>query len=58
MPKSAKGGSRSKSHPQYRDARTGEFIKEQQANRMKPENVVKERVPNPGHGDTDRGKKK
>ncbi|MGQ0673991.1 MAG: hypothetical protein ACT4N2_14095 [Hyphomicrobium sp.] len=28
-----------------------------QADRMKPERVVKERVPNPGRGDTGRGKK-
>jgi len=60
MPKSGKSGSGggSKSHPQYRDARSGEFVTERQADRMKPKNVVRERVPNPGHGDTDRGGKK
>jgi len=47
----------SKTHIQYRDARTGEFISEKMADRMKPENVVKERVPNPGYGDTDRSNK-
>jgi hypothetical protein len=43
---------------QYRNAKDGQFKTEKQAERMKPENVVKERVPNPGYGDTGRGKKK
>jgi hypothetical protein len=57
MAKPSKSGG-SKSHPQYRDTKTGEFIPKQDAVRMKPERVVKEQVPNPGHGDTGRGKKK
>lgn len=35
---------------EYRHAGTGQFISEATANRMKKENVVKETVPNPGHG--------
>ena len=59
MAKSGKsGGGRSQSHTQYRSAKDGRFKTEKQAERMKPENVVKERVPNPGYGDTGRGKGK
>jgi hypothetical protein len=59
MSKSGKsGGGGSQSHTQYRSAKDGQFKTEKQAERMKPENVVKERVPNPGYGDTGRGKKK
>lgn len=59
MAKSGKPQGRgSESHVQHRDARTGEFVSERQADRMKPENVVRERVPNPGHGDTGRRKGK
>jgi hypothetical protein len=59
MSKSGKSsGSGSQSHTQYRSAKDGQFKTEKQAERMKPENVVKERVPNPGYGDTGRGKKK
>lgn len=47
-----------KSHEQFRNAGNGQFITEKKADRMNPNNVVKERVPNPGHGDTGRGKKK
>lgn len=42
---------------QYRSAKDGRFKTEAQAKQMKPENVVKERVPNPGHGDTGARKK-
>ncbi len=59
MAKSGKsGGGGSQSHTQYRSAKDGRFKTEKQAARMKPENVVKERVPNPGYGDTGRGKGK
>jgi hypothetical protein len=59
MSKSGKSGSSgSQSHVQHRDARSGQYVTERQADRMKPENVVRERVPNPGHGDTGRGGRK
>ena len=48
--------SKNKSHTQYRSTRSGQFLTENQAKRMKPENVVKERVPNPGYGSSDRKK--
>ena len=54
--RSSAGGART--HTQYRSAKDGRFKTEAQAARMKPENVVKERVPNPGYGDTGRGKGK
>ena len=54
----AKKPSGPKTHTQYLDARTGEFVDKNRAQRMDPAKVVKERVPNPGHGDTGRGKKK
>ena len=54
--KSSGGGSRTRT--QYRSAKDGRFKTEKQAARMKPENVVKERVPKPGYGDTGRGKGK
>ena len=57
MPKSGKSGGGSRTHVQYRSAKDGRFKTEKQAERMKPEHVIKERVPNPGYGDTGRGKK-
>lgn len=54
--KSGTGGSRTRT--QYRSAIDGRFKTEKQAARMKPANIVKERVPNPGYGDTGRGKGK
>ena len=53
----AKGG-KSQSHTGYRSAKDGRFKSEAQAKQMKPENVVKEQIPNPGRGDTGRGKGK
>lgn len=47
-----------KTRPGYRDANNGQFITEQQANRRNKANWIKERIPLPGRGDTDRGKKK
>jgi hypothetical protein len=40
-----------------RDAKTGEFIKVQEAKR-RPATTVVERLPLPGHGDSDRKPKK
>ena len=48
----AKKPSGSKTTVRFRDAGSGQFVKETKANRMKPENVVRERVPKPGYGDT------
>ena len=42
----------SKTTVRYRNAGNGKFVKPGVAKRMKPENVVKERVPKPGYGDT------
>ena len=58
MAKSGKSGGGSRTHTEYRSAKSGRFLTEGRAKQMKPENVVKERVPNPGYGDTGRGKKK
>jgi len=56
MAKSGKSGSGGpRSRVQNRDAKTGHFLTRQQASKRKPENVVRERVPNPGYGDTGRG---
>ena len=43
---------------QYRDAKTGKFISESQANSRKPGEVVKQMVPNPGHSLKPRKNKK
>ena len=48
----AKKGGNSKTTRRYRDAGTGRFLTDQQGQRRKPENVVRERVPKPGYGDT------
>lgn len=48
---------KSKSHLGGRDARTGQFIPIPEA-RSRPDSAVVERIPNPGRGDTGRGKKK
>jgi len=42
--------SKKKTRSEYRNAGNGRFITEGKAKKMKKENVVKERVPNPGHG--------
>jgi len=49
--------STNKTRTGYRDADSGQFIKENEAKRN-PKESVKERIPLPGHGDTGRGKKK
>lgn len=52
MPKSGKSSGSSRTHESYRSAKTGRFVPEGRAKQMNPANVVKERVPNPGYGDT------
>ncbi len=44
-----------KTHKAGRDAKTGEFITVEEAERRKATAIV-ERVPNPGYGDTDHSK--
>jgi hypothetical protein len=44
--------SKSKSTLHWRDAETGRFLTDKQAERKPPSQVVHERVPKPGHGDT------
>lgn len=44
-------------HPVYRDAKTGRLISERKADQLPPSRVVREQMPNPGRGDTGRGKK-
>ncbi len=46
--------SKEKTHTGYRDSKTGQFVKEQTANR-RPASTQKESIPNPGRGDTNRG---
>ena len=41
-----------KTRSQFRSAKTGLFLSEQQAKRRDPSQVVKGRVPLPGRGDT------
>lgn len=45
------------SHTGYRSSKTGRFVKPGQAKRH-PGTTQKESIPNPGRGDTGRGKKK
>lgn len=52
----AKKGSKPKSHPAGRDSKTGEFVPLSETKR-RPSTTTREQVPNPGHGDTGRGKK-
>jgi len=49
--------SKSKTFKVGRDSKTGLFIPVKEAER-RPNTTVVERVPKPGYGDTDRGKKK
>ncbi len=42
----------SKTHYMYRDSRTGLFLSKEEAMLRNPSEVVKERIPNPGRGDT------
>ena len=44
------------SHTGHRSSVTGRFVKESYAKRY-PNRTQKESIPNPGHGDTGRGKK-
>ena len=46
-----------KSHTGYRSSETGQFVTEEYAKRH-PRTTQRESIPNPGRGDTDRGKKK
>ncbi|NEV64500.1 multidrug transporter [Thiorhodococcus minor] len=45
------------SHPGHRDSRTGRFTTEKYAKRH-PATTQRESIPNPGRGDTGRGKRK
>lgn len=45
------------SHTGYRDSKSGQFTKKENA-KSKPSTTQKESIPNPGRGDTGRGKKK
>ena len=45
------------SHPGHRDSKNGRFVKEDYAKKH-PKTTEKEAIPNPGRGDTGRGKKK
>ncbi|MFG0243660.1 MAG: hypothetical protein ACF8R9_12810 [Phycisphaerales bacterium JB054] len=45
-----------KTRLQGRDARNGQFVPLSETKR-RPSTTVRERVPNPGHGDTGRAKK-
>lgn len=44
-------------HTVYRDAKTGRLITERKAEQLPDSRVVREQMPNPGRGDTGRGKK-
>ncbi len=44
-------------HTVHRDAQTGRLITERRADQLPPSRVVREQMPNPGRGDTGRGKK-
>ena len=46
-----------KSHTGYRSADTGRFVTKDYADKHR-KTTVKESIPNPGEGDTGRGKKK
>jgi len=48
----AKRSGGSKTTIRYRDAGNGKFLTESAAKRRPPKNVVRERVPKPGFGDT------
>lgn len=45
------------SHPGHRDSRNGQFVTERHAKRH-PDTTQRESIPNPGRGDTGRGKKR
>lgn len=47
-----KKSSGSKTTLRYRDAKTGLLLTDKQGKARKPENVVRERVPKSGRGDT------
>ena len=48
---------RKQSHTGHRSSKTGRFVKESYA-KKNPDKTQKESIPNPGRGDTGRGKKK
>lgn len=41
-----------KTHDGYRDAGSGQFVSEKEAKSLPANQVIKERIPNPGRGDT------
>jgi hypothetical protein len=43
-----------KSHVQYRDNESGQFVPNEKGKEMPKRDVTREHVPNSGHGDTDR----
>jgi len=49
--------SKNHTHTGYRSSTTGRFVTEQQAKRS-PSTTQRESIPNPGRGDTGRGKKR
>lgn len=49
--------SKKTSHAGYRSSTSGKFVKESYAKRN-PERTQRESIPNPGRGDTGRGKQK
>jgi tetratricopeptide (TPR) repeat protein len=55
-PRTATMASKKKSHTGHRSSVTGRFVKEGYAKRY-PHRTQTESIPNPGHGDTGRGKK-
>lgn len=52
MTNKRQNGGRSKTRTAHRDAGNGQFVTKKQATRMPANQVVKERVPLPGRGDT------
>jgi len=51
MAKTKGSSGEAKSHVEYRNTTNGRFVSEGRAKNMNKENVVREHVPNPGHGD-------
>ncbi|HEV8699884.1 MAG TPA: hypothetical protein VGV60_01280 [Candidatus Polarisedimenticolia bacterium] len=49
---------RPKSHIVYRDPKSGQLIPKRDGERRNPDNVTRERMPNPGYGDSGRYDKK
>jgi hypothetical protein len=51
-------GGKPASHTIYRDNRTGRILPTDVGERRNPDTVTRERMPNPGRGDTGRSDKK